>query len=131
MRVEEETLEKVFGQIAEETLRETGEEGVAARARKVEAVQSRKEAEERNPDHAVFRSWCSRCVKGGAESYGHAKTVQNDVDAPTIGLDYMHAHSEREKKEEKGMPIIVAKDNKTKMIMARVVPSKGVDSYAV
>ncbi len=28
------------------------------------------------------------------------------------------------------MQIIVAKDNKTKMIMARVVPSKGVDSYA-
>ena len=29
------------------------------------------------------------------------------------------------------MPIVVAKDSKTKMIMARVVPSKGVDSYAV
>ena len=29
------------------------------------------------------------------------------------------------------MPIVVAKDNRTKMIMARVVPSKGLDSYAV
>ncbi len=29
------------------------------------------------------------------------------------------------------MPFVVAKDNKTKMIMARVAPSKGLDSYAV
>ena len=43
----------------------------------------------------------------------------------------MYMHSEQEKEEEKGMPIIVAKDNRTKMIMARVVPSKGLDSYAV
>ncbi len=39
-------------------------------------------------------------------------------------------HSEQDKEEGKGMSIVVAKDNKTKMIMARVVPSKGVDSYA-
>ncbi len=29
------------------------------------------------------------------------------------------------------MPIIVAKDNKTKMIMARAAPSKGLDRVAV
>ena len=29
------------------------------------------------------------------------------------------------------MPIVVAKDSKTKMIMARVAPSKGVDGFAV
>ncbi len=49
---------------------------------------------------------------------------------PTIGLDHMYVHSEQEK-EAKAMPIIVAKDNKTKMITTRVVPSKGVDSFAV
>ncbi len=70
-------------------------------------------------------------MKGRAESYGHAKKVQNEGDVPTIGIDYMYMHSEQEKDEEKGMPIIVAKDNRTKMIMARVVPSKGLDSYAV
>ncbi len=43
----------------------------------------------------------------------------------------MHTHSEQEKEEEKCVPIIVAKDNKTKMIMERFVPSKGVESYAV
>ena len=45
MRVEEEWFEKVFGQSVEETLKETSEEGVAARARKVEAAPSRKEVE--------------------------------------------------------------------------------------
>ncbi len=38
MRVEEGMFEKVFGQRMEETLRETGGEGVAARPKKVEAV---------------------------------------------------------------------------------------------
>ena len=57
--------------------------------------------------------------------------MQNEGDAQTIGIDYMYMHSEQEKEEEKGMPIIVAKDNRTKMITARVVPSKGLDSYAV
>ncbi len=42
----------MFGQSVEEMLRETGEEGVAARARKVEVVPSRKEVGEHNLDHA-------------------------------------------------------------------------------
>ena len=59
------------------------------------------------------------------------KKLHNEGDVPTIGIDYMYMHSEQEKEEEKGMPIVVAKDNRTKMIMARVVPSKGLDGYAV
>ena len=39
-------------------------------------------------------------------------------------------HSEQEKDEEKGMPTIVMKDDKT-MVMAKVVPNKGVQEYAV
>ncbi len=35
------------------------------------------------------------------------------------------------KEEEKVMPMVVAKDNKTKMITARVAPSKGVEGYCV
>ena len=41
------------------------------------------------------------------------------------------AHSEQEKEEEKGVPIIVIKDSKTKMTTAKVVPCKGRDAYAV
>ena len=124
-------FKKVFGKSIKETLREASEEGVAARARKTGAVPSQREGEEHNLDHGVFRSWCPHCVKGRAESYGHVRKVQNEGDVPTIGIDYMYMHSEQEKEEEKGMPLVVAKDNMTKMTMARVVPSKELDSYAV
>ncbi len=40
-------------------------------------------------------------------------------------------HSEQERKEEKGMPILIAADNGTKVIMAKVVPNKGVVPHAV
>ena len=128
----EEEFRRVFGESAEEVVEremrgDVGEEAVRARARKTGAVPSEKEVEEHNLDHAAFRSWCPRCVKGRAESCGHVKKVQNEGEVPTIGVDYTHMRSEQEKEEEKGMPIIVAKDNKTKMIMARVAPGKGLD----
>ncbi len=61
-------------------------------------------------DRVVFRSWCPRCTKGRAE--GHTKKAQKEGKTPTIGVDYAHMHSEQEKEEEKGVPIVVAKDNK-------------------
>ena len=48
-----------------------------------------------------------------------------------MGVDYAYTRSEHEREEEKGRPIIVANDDKTKMIMAKVAPSKGVEKYAV
>ncbi len=92
------------GQSAEETLRQSGEEGVAARARKVEAAPSKKEVEDQNLDHAVFRCLCPRCAKGRAEACGSRKRGGKTGDAPTDSLDYLHTHSEQEKEEEKGMP---------------------------
>jgi hypothetical protein len=131
MKEEEEMFKKVFGESVEETLREMSEEGFGARARKVEVVPRKKEVEEHNLDHAVFRSWCPHCVKGRAEAYGHKKRGGDRGDAPTVSLDNTHTHSEQEKEEEKGMPIIVGKDNKTKMMIAKAAPSKGLQEYAV
>ncbi len=85
----------MFGQSAEETLRETGDEGVAARARKAKAAPSKKEVEDH--DHAVFRSWCPLYVKGRAEACGHRKRGGETGDAPTARLDYAYACSEQEK----------------------------------
>ncbi len=127
MGAEEEMFEKVFCQSVGETLRETGEEGIAARARKAEAAPGKEEAEERNLDHAVFRSWCPRCVKCWAEAYGHKKRRREEGEAPTVSLDYMYTRSEQEKEEEEeGMPIIAVKYDSTKLVMAKVAPSKGV-----
>ena len=57
----------------------------------------------------------------------------NIRDLPIISIDYAFMHDDRDKKEdsERGMPIIVMKDDDTKIKFARVVPKKGVDPYAV
>ncbi len=76
---------------------EVGEEAVRATARKTEAVPSQRKVEERNLGHAGFRSWRPCCVRGRAESCGHVQKVQNEGEAPTVGLGYMYTHSEQEK----------------------------------
>ena len=96
----EEEFRRVFGESTEEVVEqerrdEIGEEAVRARARKTEAVPSKREVEEHNLDHGLFRIWCPHCLKGTAESYGHVRKVQNEGEVPTIGLDYMYMHSEQ------------------------------------
>jgi hypothetical protein len=120
----EEEFERVFGESAEEAVRKEREEGpgdeaVRARARRVETVPSEKEVEECNLDHGVFRSWCPRCVKGRAEEYGPFRKA-GESDAPIVGVDHMHMRSEQEREEEVGMPIVVVKVSRAKMIMAKV-----------
>ena len=65
-------------------------------------------------------------MKGRAESYGHKKKSGEESKTPVIGVDYTHTHSEQDKEEERGMPIVVIKDSRSRMVFARVVPSKGV-----
>ncbi len=109
----------------------TSEEAVAARARKVEAAPSKLEVDDHNLDHAVFRSWRPHCMKGRTEACGHWKSGGETGDAQTVNLDYMHTRSEQEKEGEEGVPNFAAKENKTTTAMAKVVPSKGAQEYAV
>ncbi len=125
----------MFGENSEEEVdrkrqRDVGEEAVGARSRKAEIASSDKQVEECNLDHTVFRSWCPHCVEGRVESWWHVGKPKDEGAAPTVGVDYVWTLSEQEKDEEKGTPIIVIKDSKTKMTMAKVAPSKGVESYA-
>ncbi len=57
MSDEEELLKKVHGESAKETLMEASEEGVVARARKVEAVPSKK---------LRITIWITQCSEVGA-----------------------------------------------------------------
>ena len=93
-------------------------------------------------DHADFRAWCPHCVMGRAVSYGHHTKAEDNQDrVPLVRADYMYMRENRknregdkdeeEEEEEKGMPTLVVKDTKNKMMTARVVPRKGVDPYAV
>ena len=48
-----------------------------------------------------------------------------------ISIDYMFMGDQQGKEEEKGMPMLVLKDRRTKVLWARVVPAKGVNAHAV
>jgi hypothetical protein len=132
----EEEFKRVFGESAEEAVRKereegAGEEAVRARARPVEKVPSEKEVEERNLDHGIFQSWCPHCKRGRGKEYGRVRKVIGGSDAPIVGVGYMYMLSEQEKEEDVGMPVVVVQASKTTMIMAKVVPSKGVEKNAV
>ncbi len=97
MRIEEEMSKKLFGESVEGTLKEASDQGVAARARKVEAEPNKKEVKDHKLDPAVFGSWRPHCAKGRAEAFGHMKRGGEMGDAPTVSLDYTRTHSEQEK----------------------------------
>ncbi len=77
-------------------------------------------------DHSVFTRWHPRCVKGRTEVCGHKSDKESKRETPAIELDYVHIRREPEKEKEK-----VMKDEKSKMITATVVRSRGVDVHAV
>ena len=70
-------------------------------------------------------------LREGQSACGHRSSKSDKREAPAVGMDYMHTHSEQVKEEEYGMPIMVTKDEKANTITADVVPSKGVGDYAV
>ena len=82
-------------------------------------------------NHIPFRSWCKRCVRGNAHGNPHKKkrAIEGQVREPVISVDYMLMHDNQGESEEKGMPIMVIKDRKTRIIRARVVPQKGSHAY--
>ena len=95
---------------------------------------TRREIEEHMVNHLPCRAWCRHCVKGKAKGLPHRvkKTEdKEDEDIPVISIDYMFMHDKQKEGEEKGMPILVLKDRKTKVVRARVVPQKGKQWYAI
>ena len=70
-------------------------------------------------------------MKGKAVSFSNRRRKQEEDGVPTISIDYMFMGDQQAREEEKGMPMLVTKDKKTKMIWARVVPAKGVQAHAV
>ncbi len=128
----EEEFRTVLGESSKEVVeREIGEEAVRARARKTEALPR----PERGGGAQLGPRSVQELVPALCERKGGITWARDEGAERGRGADKgagLHAHAQRAgKEEEKGMPIIVAKDNKSNMIMARVVPSKGVDSYAV
>jgi hypothetical protein len=117
----------------EESGQQESIEEVKPKIRKEYNKPTEEEVREHEIDHAVFKAWCPHCVKGKAVSFGHYK-VKSDKEVPVIAADYMYL-TEKDKKDDEEdkdtMPILVAKDDKLKMIFASVVPKKGKNAFAV
>ena len=83
-----------------------------------------KEIEEHNATHLPFRSWCPHCVTGKAQDRPHRmrKEAQMNKQVPEIVFDYGFFGG---KEDEETLAVQVARDRRTQMIFANVVPRKG------
>ena len=112
------------------------DEARTARVSKLPIRPSQSEVSSHMTTHLPYRSWCPHCVRGKSKGKPHHKTTQEGKSVPIVAMDYMFMHESQSENEEKGMPILVARDlldseRGTGMIFARVVPQKGVHAYAV
>ena len=103
---------------------EEHEEAQKAKAIKAPSKPSKEEVDEHMVTHLPFRSWCPHCVRGKSKGKPHRKATQVNREIPTLAMDYMFMNDAQNEGEEKGMPILVAKDinqggTGTGMIFAR------------
>ena len=83
---------------------------------------SEAEVERHNVTHMPFRSWCPSCVEGKARDKHHRTNEEQDQKSvPEIVFDYGFLGSEG----EETIAIQVARDRRTRMLFAHVVPKKG------
>ena len=79
------------------------------------------EVEAHNVTHMPYRSWCPSCVAGKARDRMHKKQEDSEKGVPEISFDYAFLAAEG----EETIAIQVARDRRTRMIFAHVVPKKG------
>ena len=98
------------------------EEGVKPKYKNVDPRPTKREVEEHMLTHIPCRSWCPLCVRGKARASYHKQKDKGERHVPTVSMDYMYMESD--KSEERGMPMLVFKDNDSGWTSARVVPKK-------
>ena len=80
------------------------------------------EVEQHNVTHLPFRAWCPACVEGKARDRPHRKQEgEENKNVPEVVFDYGFLGAEG----EETIAIQVARDRRTKMVFAHVVPRKG------
>ena len=110
---------------------EEEDEGHRPKYKIVSDKPSKQEVEEHMMTHIPFRDWCPHCVRGKSKAAPHRKRKEGEEEeVPVISVDYMFMETE-DRNVEKGMPILVSRDRKSKWINAAVVTQKGNCAYAV
>ena len=84
-----------------------------------------REVAEHNVTHLPHRSWCAACVGGRGRDRQHRRQAQEDKKIPQVVFDYGFLGTEGEKET---VAVQIAKDTRTKMHFAHVVPKKGLVS---
>ena len=110
-------------------LAEENAEAIEPKVARAPILPSREIVEEHMVIHIQFRNWCPHCVRGKSKGNPHNRQNPAVRDVPTIVCDYMYMRESQGENEERGMPILVARDvvnggNGTGMIFARVVLKK-------
>ena len=84
---------------------------------------TQKELEDHSITHLPFRSWCPHCVSGKAQDRPHRmkKEDQMEKQIPEIVFDYGFFGG---REDEETLAVQVARDRKTQMIFANVVPRR-------
>jgi len=110
------------------TMKEDDEAMRKPRMGKVPRAPTSAEVEEHEVGgHCVYRSWCPPCVRARALSDRHVVQETSESADPTIAFDYGYMGADN----EKTMPILVAKDGRSKTIWATALDKKGENVFAV
>ena len=80
--------------------------------------------------HAVFRTWCRECCIGRGRMHQH-RAGGRETAIPVIAIEYGYLNDRGNQMREAGAPILVSKCDRDRWIGAAIVPTKGVDEYAV
>ena len=102
-------------------------EGEECEAREPSAVRdpgapTQAEVDKHNLTHMLFRAWCPACVAGKARDRPHRPADEDSKGIPQIVFDYMFMGAEG---DQETLAIQVARDRRSRMIFAHVVPRKG------
>jgi len=79
------------------------------------------EVEQHNVTHMFFRAWCPACVAGKARDKPHKKQEDEWERLPDMVFDYGFMGAEG----EETTAVQVARDRRTRILLAHVVPKKG------
>lgn len=86
---------------------------------------SRMEVEDHCKTHLPYRNWCRHCVRGKGTEAAHRKGKE-EGNMPEFHVDFAFPGDEGEKGT---LTMLVAKERRTKAVMATVVPSKSTGEF--
>ena len=95
-----------------------GEDGDHARALAKPRTSSRAEWDRRVVSHIPSRDWCRNCVARREIERRHQRHARHEDECPLVRVDYVYLL-------EDATPVLVAKDNRTGVVFAFPVESKG------